>query len=77
MRLGRRCKLARRRLNGPKAKSALSPVYPTLRTLVGVAGRSLSCHNRTLAPQQKHHYSMTTSVRTRIDGEMPAPARCA
>ena len=26
---------------------ALSPVYPELRTLVGVAGRSLRCHERT------------------------------
>ncbi len=33
--------------NGLMSMSALSPHYPELRTLVGVVGRSLVCHERT------------------------------
>jgi hypothetical protein len=33
-------------MNGPKATSALSPFDSQLRTLVGAAHRSHSCHNR-------------------------------
>jgi hypothetical protein len=38
--------------NGPNAMFVLSPHYPKLRTLVGAAGRSVQCQNRTHAPQQ-------------------------
>jgi hypothetical protein len=36
-------------MNGPKGTSALSPFDSQLRTLVGAARRSHSCHLRTLA----------------------------
>ena len=37
-------------MNGQKATSALSPFDSQLRTLVGAARRSHSCHERTHAP---------------------------
>jgi hypothetical protein len=35
--------------NSPNPTSALSPVYPELRTLVGMAGMSQSCQEETLS----------------------------
>jgi len=34
-------------MNGPIAKSALSPFYPQLRTLVGGVARSVRCESQT------------------------------
>src|SRR6266446_8254561 len=39
-------------MNGPKATSALSPFDSQLRTLIGAARRSHSCHKPTYAVQQ-------------------------
>jgi hypothetical protein len=46
-----------------RATCALRPVHPELRTLNGAPGGSLSGQNETLAPQQRHPYSITSSAR--------------
>ena len=54
--------------NGPKAMSALSPVYREVPTLVGLAGRSLRCLN---------HHSITSSARSGSPGGMFNPSAFA
>jgi hypothetical protein len=43
-------------MNGPKARSPLSPFDSQLRKLIGAARRSHSCQSRPKAPQQKHRH---------------------
>jgi hypothetical protein len=53
-------------MNGPKATSELSPFDPQLRTLVGAARRSHSCHKR---PNQTFHLA-------RFTVRLPASSSC-
>ena len=50
------------------------PVCLEQRTSTDPSGWSVSCHNRTHAPQQTAHYSMTSSARARTFGGISSPS---
>jgi len=58
-------------ISGHWGTSKRCPLYPQKRTFVAATGTSALCQKRTRAPQQKHHYSMTSSASCcRSDGKL-------